>query len=295
MLNLDKLVDFPEEAVAALNANIRRHRAELIKEGLYINEIVREDIFNILGYYCTIAYFPLPAEENDGFHITVPVDYRPGAKPDDEDQEVKTEHFVYLNTEKPIEKQVFAAAHELGHIWLQGDPFWADFPEGEEDLEAVMNRFAAELLMPKELFRQSAREHLKKYLTEEGMILFTDAFRVIAALMDEFCVPAQAVICRFYETGIMKKGACNRLLAEAAKVPEREGELSRLEKCILEGGYTRLLKKTKKKGIKDFPEILSKMEGRGLFSEERIAALREKLKIPKIEAEEEAIAVEKTK
>lgn len=296
MLDLDKTGELPAAKVEELRKIIESHREELKEKGLYINDIVREDIFQILDDYCTVVFFPLDKEEeNDGFHITMPVGYK---------QDTDTEHFVFLNTENPIEKQVFAAAHELGHIWVREDQFWDDelektIPRNQENLEAVMNRFAAELLMPEKLFRQSAVEHLKKYITKERTIFFTDTFRLIAGLMDEFCVPAQAVIGRLYETMILKKEACRRLLvgSEQGAGPEGYQELfeSTLKMCIKEGGYTKLLKSTGKKGIKDFPEVLSKIEGKGIFSEERIEELRGMLEIPKIEPKEETFVVEETK
>jgi len=295
MLDLDNIFDIPREKIDFLIKIIQGKRNSVKKAGLYINEIVREDIFGILEYYCTVVFYPLPPEEeNDGFHITMPVDYK---------KEGEEEHFVFLNTAKPLEKQVFAAAHELGHIWVDLDKFWdtilgKEFLRNHDNEEAVMNRFAAELLMPYSLFRQSADERLRKFVKEDHGIYIDDAFRVIASLMDEFCVPAQAVICRFYETGLMKKEICKQLLAgpigEISVEKYRKYADSLLEECIQEGSYTKLLKATNKRGIKDFPEVLSAAEQKGVFSLERVAQLREMLKIPKIEGLAELIDVGET-
>lgn len=295
MLDLDNIVDFPREKISFLTNIIQNKRKALNGAGLYINEIVREDIFSILENYCTVVFYPLPQEEeNDGFHITMPVDYKEG------DAE---EHFVFLNTTKYLEKQVFAAAHELGHIWVDLDEFWdaifeKELPRNHENEEAVMNRFAAELLMPHDLFKQSAYERLRKFAKEEHGIYIDDAFRVVAGLMDEFCVPSQAVICRLYETKLMKKEVCRQLLVGPiggiAADKYREYADLLLKKCIQEGSYTKLLKSTNKRGIKDFPEVLSAAERKGVFSPQMVAQLREMLEIPKIEESTQIIDVGET-
>lgn len=282
MLNLDNIIEFPAEKVDLLLTIIRQERKKLKPHNLYINEIVREDIFNILDHYCTVVYFPLSHEKsNDGFHVTMPVDYNESGE----------EHFVFLNTAKPREKQVFAAAHELGHILVCEDSFWDDsleqaLPRNKENVDAVMNRFAAELLMPTDPFRRSATNLFERFVTEDGRMFATDAFRTIASLMDEFCVPAQAVICRFYEVGLLKKEICQELLTGP-----KNGEIpmpyptffdKMIKMCVQEGGYTNLLESSQKRGIRDFPEVLNEMEEKGLFSAEKIGQLRELLNIPKI-------------
>ena len=57
------------------------------------NMVIRDDIFGILEKHC-----------NCGFHTKRFVKDRLG-------------DFVYINTAKPVAEQVFAAAHELGHVW----------------------------------------------------------------------------------------------------------------------------------------------------------------------------------
>lgn len=295
MLNLDNIVDFPGKKVDTLVKIAQEKRVGLQEMGLYVNEIVREDIFKILDHYCTVVFYPLPEEEeNDGFHITMPVDYK----------EDKQEHFVFLNTAKPLEKQVFAAAHELGHIWVPLEEFWdneleRELPRSQDTSEAVMNRFAAELLMPHRLFQQSADEQLRKFITEGHRIYVDDAFRVVASLMDEFCVPAQAVICRFYETGLLKKAVCKQLLSGPIGVI---GELgypvffeSMVRECVKEGGYTKLLCSTGKRGIQDFPEVLNAAEREGVFPPQKVDSLREMLQIPKMIEQRELIDVGEVK
>lgn len=288
MLNLDNIIDLPTEKVKELNDIIEHERTELKKKNLYINRIPREDIFNILDDYCTVVFYPLPdGESNDGFHVTMPVDYN----------DYGEEHFVFLNTAKPKEKQIFAAAHELGHIWVEEETFWDDTleqvltREKKENVDAVMNRFAAELLMPGEIFQRSANALFQRFDTGDHKISYIDLFRAVASLMDEFCVPAQAVICRFYEVQLLGKNVCQELLTGptdqklSIDYSDLFGEM--VKQCVREGGYTDLLKSSEKRGIRDFPEVLNEVEQKGLFSEQTIAQLREVLDLPKIRGEGE--------
>lgn len=187
---------------------------------------------------------------------------------------------------------MFAAAHEFGHIWVSESEFWSGglddvLPRNREHVEAVMNRFAAGLLMPEEWFRKSADEQIHKYEKADHRIFIVDAFRVVASLMDELCVPAQAVICRFHETKLLKKDVCQQLLTgPVGKIePEVYQKLFDLmiDQCVKEGGYTKLLISTKRKRIKDFPEMLTEVERRGLFSPQKVKNLREIFGIPTIE------------
>ena len=68
------------------------------------NMVIRDDIFGILEKHCTVVYYPIENEINCGFHTKRFVKDRLG-------------DFVYINTAKPVAEQVFAAVHELGHVW----------------------------------------------------------------------------------------------------------------------------------------------------------------------------------
>lgn len=83
-----------------------------IKEKCIIkNTAIRDSIFDILENECTVIYYPLENEKNRGFHIKKIVK-----------NELKD--FVYINTAKPIAEQIFAAAHEFGHIWEVAGKVW---------------------------------------------------------------------------------------------------------------------------------------------------------------------------
>lgn len=68
------------------------------KDYVIDNAIVRDDIFTILEKHCTVLYYPIEDERNCGFHIKKIVNDT-------------LEEFIYINTAKPLEEQIFAAAH----------------------------------------------------------------------------------------------------------------------------------------------------------------------------------------
>lgn len=274
----DEWIDFPRSRLDAMKAEIARRREA--EPALFINPILREDIFDILGRFCTVVYYPLADDEaNDGFDVTRPVSYLPEQRA----------HFVFINTNKPIEKQIFAAAHELGHIWDIPGLIWngtdADFetrfprPRYEE---TAINRFAAELLMPAEHFQPMAKTLIDQH-RRENRIRVDDFALVISVLMNTFCVPEKAVLLRLYETRRITEALCRRFIDAAedgsGQRQFQEDFARRLAGCIEGHGFTRLGVRTRKKGIQDFPQYLNEVEKRDLFSSEKIRTLREKLEI----------------
>lgn len=285
MRSWDDVVVFPKEKVRLMREIIRRKREGFRNQGLVFNTVLREDIFDLLNACCTVVFYPFLQDENDGFQVARPVTYGGGPH---------IEQFVYLNTAKALEKQVFAVGHELGHIWEVADQLWDEaleqvLPRAKNE-EAAMNRFAAELLMPEEEFRTLANGRLET-CRKKGPLTYQNCIHITADLMNEFCVPATSVILRFYETGCLSDAACNRLLFDGPKKEKRDEYQKQfqkvLESYIRESGYTRLLSPTHKKGIRDFPQILREAEDRGVFSPEKAAALRAELGIPKPEIDTE--------
>lgn len=297
MQNWSSLLEFPPEKIEIMRGVIAEKRSVRELEGFFVNQILREDIFNILDACCTVIYCPLPDEDNDGFHVSYPVDYA-GC-----DSSEGRAHFVFLNTAKPLEKQVFAAGHELGHIWNVADSVWDKTfseitPRTKENEEAAMNRFSAELLMPEKQFMESAAGQLKNY-RENGKLKVVDAFRMISSLMNEFCVPAQAVILRLYETKCLSPEVCEQLLHTGPRTvkdltPEAYQDLfvKMLNLCIQEGGYTRLRRPTMKRGIKGFPKILDEAAKKGVIPFDKIRQLRELLEIPDIQEDDASMELE---
>ena len=76
MLNWDELVDFPQETILKMQDIIAEKKQAPELKRLFVNTILREDIFDILESCCTVVYFPLSdEEENDGFQVARAVDY----------------------------------------------------------------------------------------------------------------------------------------------------------------------------------------------------------------------------
>ena len=68
-----EVVDFPEENVEMMRKIIQNQRSVLQERGLFVNTILREDIFDILDACCTVVFYPFEEDENDGFQVERPV------------------------------------------------------------------------------------------------------------------------------------------------------------------------------------------------------------------------------
>lgn len=156
-----------------------------------------------------MIYYPLKDEKNRGFHIKKVV-------------KNKLEDFVYINTAKPIAEQIFTAAHEFGHIWDVAEKVWTSLDyEGkptEEEEEDITNRFAAELLMPADVFRGAFFAHMSELGIKSGKVKFEDLVRVMVLQMGDFMVPYESVRKRLVETNIMQQEAADFLLSKEDEV-----------------------------------------------------------------------------
>lgn len=163
------------------------------------SNIVQDDIFSILKNYArtkevSLELLRFPVKDEDFCALTC----------------VRKEKiFVYVNSWLPLSNQIFAAAHELYHIWCfieekdtsvlrKGSLLNAsDMDEdvkNNEDREA--NAFAGMLLVPsKVLFEQ-----MKIY----GISREKQNLEDIIQLMAIFSVPYKAILLRLYEEGYME-------------------------------------------------------------------------------------------
>lgn len=208
-----------------------------IKEKCIIqNTAIRDDIFGILENHCTVVYYPLENEKNRGFHIKRIV-------------KDKLEDFVYINTAKPIAEQIFAAAHEFGHICEVSHKVWKLIGyEGnptEDDDEDITNRFAADLLMPTEAFRNVFLAHMAEQGIKPGRVKIEELVRVMVMQMSDFMVPYESVRKRLVETNLMKQEAADYLLT-------KEEEILKLVAIFTKDQNTYLGKGT---GVKTIPGI----------------------------------------
>lgn len=163
--------------------------------------IIQDDIFNIIKNYdrnVNLLFFPIPDDEICGFICNH-----------------KGKLFIYVNTNLPLEKQIFTAAHELYHLIFNRDQLddyhhliKQDDLDGTQE-ERTANLFAALLLVPRTL------------LKEQIEILKVDTMNLelldIIRLMDVFAVPYKTMVLRLYETGILSEREADKWL----QIPDR--------------------------------------------------------------------------
>lgn len=219
-----------------------------------VNNVIRDDVFSILEKKCTVLYFPLE-DDIDGFHTIKNVNG-------------EEEDFVFINSNKKTEKQIFIAAHELGHLVKVFSVISPEnLAEGENE-EDVVNRFAAELLMPEMTFKQTVIEKLSELDYDGEKISYSNLARLTAFLMSFFYVPLKSVLFRYYEIGRIEFDMVEKLYAD--KVFN-----DYLEQMIIEGGYTRLNKIPGTRSIKDLPYLLKTIKEKHVFSENHTQVLKD--------------------
>jgi Zn-dependent peptidase ImmA (M78 family) len=181
-----------------------------IKEDYIVkNDVIRDDIFKILEKHGVVVYYPLENEDNCGFHKKRMVNGQ-------------MEDFVYINTAKPLPKQVFTAAHELGHIWNVAGKI-SDMLGGidvSSSEEQIVNRFAAELLMPGENFKKTFWNHIKETRDDQQGVRTDELVRVMVMLMDDYMVPYESVRKRMIELEIVSEKDAGLLKTSAGNINE---------------------------------------------------------------------------
>lgn len=173
------------------------------------NNIIQDDIFNIMINYARrkeqhLELLRLPIKDDDFCAFTC---VRKG------------KIFTIVNSYLPICKQIFAAGHELYHIFRyisdQDDslPISGSFltsieideiAEKQEDMEA--NAFSALLLAPSD----SIVEQIRIYDIDSKNIDMIDIVR----LMDIFAIPFKAIVLRLFEEKIIDENTANKLLTQ---------------------------------------------------------------------------------
>ena len=149
----------------------------------------------------------------------------------------------------------------------------------EEYEENCMNRFAADILMPKDIFFAPVRENYKHYSTENNSITKDNLLKFSIYLMDYFLVPFKAVLIRLFEIKFLQKKVAEEILNDQ-KILEEIGIY------IKNLGYKRLGIRTEKKSIKDFPELLNEAQKKDIFSQDKLDLIRKKMDIQIINSQE---------
>lgn len=256
----------PIEVEYSLKSFIIKKFEEDNLRDFFQNSLLRDDVLELLDRYCTVVYYPLENEGNNGFHITE-VPFVDGTR----------HNFVFINTAQTIEKQVFTAAHELGHIWDVDEHVISELglEASTEMREMIINRFAAILLIPYENFSTAVRAGLKALGNNDGKtITFENLLKLVVTLMNQFYVPMKAIVLRLVETSFFKTDFAELFLGYD-KIPE-EFFTQRVKELVIEMGYTKFIHPSRKKWIEGLAEKLDIAEREGLVSPSKIAHMREK-------------------
>lgn len=220
-------------------------------------------IFCILEKKCTVIYYPIEHadEKNDAFLLSrVPM----------RDRSYKD--IVFINTYQTLEKQVFAAAHELGHLTGVVE-YVHDRNDCDKAGERIVSRFAAELLMPEEAFRSKACEYVRN-LSEP--LNFQRLLNIIVKLMGFFTVPYNAVVIRMFEVGILRKQDC-KVLVDGDENITPDDFRTEIQTIISRGENSQqLLVRSMVRKIDGLKELLDKAEEEGKIPQTRIDLLRKK-------------------
>lgn len=182
-------------------AKIRQQARIKLTELSKLNDIIGVQIFAILGLQAHVLYYPL--DEDGPWGFTCQGDGKP---------------FIAINTAIAVEKQVFAAAHELYHIWFNGKPdFIPSSVLGEIDEQGVMldtseikaNRFAAEFLVEESLLKQE----MQHYSIYSGRVAVKD----ILMLANLFFIPYETMVKRLYEIDAITVIECETFLQQSVE------------------------------------------------------------------------------
>lgn len=168
-------------------------------------DIIGTQIFYILSLYARVIYYPLGKGAPWGFTRIS------GSKND----ALLEKPFVAINSSIPIDCQVFAAAHELYHIWYEKNPdvLPADLldEQNKRISEKKANRFAAEFLVDEQLLRQEIDLYkIEKYTVKS-----------ILRLASLFSVPYRTMVKRLAEINVMSNGDAEVFLAETEDAIEK--------------------------------------------------------------------------
>lgn len=247
-----------------------------IKEDYLIdNEVLRDYTFEILEKHCIVLYYPLEGEKSNGFRTKKIVK-----------NELKD--FVYINTAKPVELQVFTAAHELGHVWNVAKKVWEilGYTENlEEKLEEnITNRFAAELLMPEQIFIKAFYQKKLEMGLVDNTITVDDLLRISVGLMNIFLVQYDAIRKRLYETGIINHTGRVLLKENNEEYQQKVQIYAKEQNSLLE-------KASYNKTIPGIRELIEEAEEKNSMNSISLEKIKKDFGIQTVKAEEDVLEI----
>lgn len=239
------------------------------QEKSIVNEIIREDVFDILGAECVVLYYALEDSQVEGCHVIKPLNGR-------------MEQFVFINTTKAVQEQTWTAAHELGHVWKVDNYVKNKLNQYDLNSEDLVNRFAAELLLPKDIFVKEVNDKLREYDYKGPRMSAEMMVRLVTYLMNYFCTPYKAIIRRFIELGYIEEDS------EQEYLKGFEGENDLYRQLIVENQYTRLETVNRAYSMGSMDQDISLLEKNGVYSDKKVTRLREMFHLARTEAGEES-------
>lgn len=242
-----------EKTVEAIQEFVKQKR----KEENIVNQVIRDDVFALLEKHCIVLYYPLEDDKIEGCHIIKPLGKG-------------EEQFVFINTTKAVQEQTWTAAHELGHVWKVDRYVKDKLNRPDVDSEDVVNRFAAELLLPEFIFKGEIRQRLEEY-HYEGPVMSTETMvRLVTYLMNYFCTPYKAVIRRFIELDYIEESS------EEAFLQGFQKQETLYQRLRLENQYTRLETVNKACSMETIEQDIKRLEEAAIYpNDTKINRLRE--------------------
>ena len=222
---------------------------------------VRTDVFSILKREnCVILYYPIDDKKCSGCHIERTING-------------KKIQCIFINTIDKIERQRFTAAHELGHMWRVDDLVKNNICDLHTSREDIINRFAAELLMPQEKFRKELKTYINHNIFSDK-ISCKDFLYLVAYLMNVFFTPYKSVLKRLMEFKFISQ----RTYEFMCKYNNSED----LEFILKEKQYIQFAINNKEsKMMGDLPNLLEKAYQSELISKTKLEAIQSQFDIPK--------------
>lgn len=169
------------------------------------NEVIGTQIFLILSLYARVIRYPLGKNAPWGFTRIS------GSK----DDAALEKPFVAINSSIPVECQVFAAAHELYHIWYEKTPDILPtdlLNENHREInEKKANRFAAEFLVDEVVLKQEIELYKIRNFT----------IKTVLQLAEIFMVPYRTMVKRLAEIDVISDFNMRMFLEETEESIER--------------------------------------------------------------------------
>ena len=259
----------PENIVSQIT-NFISSKGNFLGLDLSSNVPLGTKIFDVLEKQCTVVYFPIEQleEENDAFLLTgIPM------------KSGELRNIVFINTFQTSEKQVFAAAHELGHLLnISAVIKTPEDMEEEEFNERLVNRFAAELLMPEKQFKRFIIDTFRKF--DQKNFSFRSLLELVVETMNYFSVPYNSVVIRLVELKIITESQGRLLVDGTEEVPINT--LKTFVKTIISASdYENLQSRNMKREIAGLSDLLEKAEQKDVASQVQIDRLRDLFNIPR--------------